>query len=288
MSINKFNKKKGVAKVEGSDPKTNSNKTNSAKANTTKTSLAKDTKKELKDSKPKKMKLPVFRKLHIRPAYLVSGALLTILLVFFARVAIWEHNYMAAMEGTQRDTTVKIEVNEGGEGSDVDDKEPTPTEIVEYVVAPDKPRYFSIPYLGINKARIVEIGLVGPGEMGTPYNIYDVGWYTGAGSVLPGQNGVSILNAHGGNLGYGIFRTLPKLPIGETIRIEMGDGRIYTYKVVESVTKELGDDANNYMNVAFQPIAGASNTLTLITCTGDWWESSQTYSQRLFVRAVLQ
>ncbi len=253
------------------------------KTTTKATSAVKD------DGETKKMKLPVFRKIHLHPAYLALGIVATVLAVFFIRVAVWEHNYLAAMEGTQRDSHA-VSVDEGATstGDDVDDSEPTEKEIVEYIVAPDKPRYFSIPYLGIHNARIVEIGLKGQGEMGTPYNIYDVGWYTGAGSVLPGENGVTMMNAHGGDLGYGIFRSLPKLPVGETVRIEMGDGRIFTYRVVESVRKELGEDANQYMNTAFTPVNGANGTLTLITCTGDWWEKEQTYSQRLFVRAVLQ
>ena len=239
-------------------------------------------------SRKSAMKLPLIRKLHIRPVYLVLGTIVTLLAVFFIRVAVWEHNYLAAMEGSER-SVASIEVHENAISEEVDDTEPTEQQIVEYIVAPDKPRYFSIPYLGIYNARIVEIGLKGQGEMATPYNIYDVGWFTGTGSVLPGQYGVSFMNAHGGDLGYGIFRSLPKLPVGEIIKIEMGDGRVFTYRVVEKVTKELGDDANKYMSsTAFTPLGGTTNTLSLVTCTGEWWESQQTYSQRLFVRAALQ
>lgn len=252
------------------------------------TSKAPTKKSETKAKLPSKMKLPTFRKLHIRPGYLILGGLVTILAIFFIRVALWENNYLAAMEGTERDVTTSANDISVNEDDDVDSTEPTKQEIVEYVVAPDKPRYFTIPYLGIHNARIVEIGLKGQGEMATPYNIYDVGWYTGSGSVLPGQTGVSVINAHGGDLGYGVFRSLPKLPIGETITIEMGDGRVYNYRVVESVRKQLGDEANQYMTAAFTPVSGATNTLSLITCTGDWLDAQQTYSQRLFVKAILE
>jgi len=268
MSINKNTRlnNKGVAKMEDK-PKDNL---------------------KTKKTKNKKMKLPTLRKVHLHPMYVIGGILVTILVVFFARVAIWEHGYLVAMEGTERDTASNsdLQVNEGSD--DTDNTEPTEQQIVEWIVAPDKPRYFTIPYLGIYNARIVELGLKAQGEMATPYNIYDVGWYNGSGSVLPGERGVSVINAHGGNLGYGIFRNLPKLPIGESIKIEMGDGRVFNYKVVESVTKELGDDANGYMRTAFTPLDSTGNTITLITCTGDWWQSSQTYSQRLFVRALKQ
>ncbi len=283
-SINKY-KKKGAAKVENTAKSITTKKVE----NKTKKSAESTTKNPAKSSKPKKMKLPIMRRLHIRTLYPIAGAVVTLLAFFFIRVALWEHSYLAAKEGSERDVVSStIEVNEGnGTTEEIDSTEPTVQEVQEYIVAPDKPRYLNIPYLGIH-ARIVEIGLKNQSEMATPYNIFDVGWYTGSGSVLPGQDGVSIMNAHGGNLGYGIFRNLPKLPIGETIRIEMGDGRVFTYKVVESVIKNLGDEANQYMSTAFTPVAGASSTLCLITCTGDGWDSSQTYSQRLLVRGARQ
>lgn len=280
-NINKSTRK-GVGKVEEKSSISNKSIAKNSDKSTKKSAINKS------DSKSKKLKLPLIRKVHIRPTYLILSAVVTILAIFFIRVSVWEHNYLAAMEGSARDVAA-IEVNETTATEEVDDTEPTEQQIVEYVVAPDKPRYFSIPYLGIYNARIVEIGLKGQNEMATPYNIYDVGWFTGSGSVLPGQNGVTFINAHGGDLGYGIFRSLPKLPVGEVIKIEMGDGRVYTYKVVEKEFKELGEDANKYMsNFAFAPLSGTTNTLSMVTCTGDWWESQQTYSQRLFVRAALQ
>lgn len=241
-------------------------------------------KKPMKNSE--QMKLPTIRKIHLKPGYVVVGIIALLLTLFFARVAIWENAYLAAKEGSERDvtTTTNSEVYDGGE--EVDNTEPTTTEITEYIVAADKPRYFSIPSLGINNARVVELGLKSDGSLASPYNIYNVGWYTG--SSLPGTNGVAVLDAHGGDLGSGIFRTLPRIQIGALVRIEMGDGRLYTYRVVDTATKELGEDANNYMPTAFTSPQAGVGSITLITCTGDWWLSSQTYSQRFFVRAVLE
>ena len=91
-----------------------------------------------------------------------------------------------------------------------------------------------------------------------------------------------------GNAAQGIFRTLPNIQSGAEITIEMGDGRLYTYVVTDTATKALGDDANAYMNTAFTSPEPGSPSLTLITCTGDWWLQSQTYSHRFFVRALLQ
>ena len=70
----------------------------------------------------------------------------------------------------------------------------------------------------------------------------------------------------------------------------MGDGRLFTYKVVDTATRPL-DGANNadaYMPTALtSPQAGAAS-LTLITCTGEWSQVRQTYLDRFFARAVLQ
>ncbi len=235
---------------------------------------------------PKRLKLPVVRKIHIKPSQIIFAIVAVVFLAFFLRVAIWEHNYFTSMEGSERDVVASAgedTVYEGGE--EVDDTEPTEQEVQEYIVAPDKPRYFRIPSLGINTI-VVEVGLKENNEMATPYNIYHAGWYTG--SALPGTDQVSIINAHGGDLGYGIFRNLPRIQNGAIIEVEMGDGRIYKYRVVDTATIPLGDEANQYMATAFtspQPGVGA---LTLITCTGEWSELRQTYLDRFFARAVLE
>lgn len=233
------------------------------------------------------MKLPTFRKIHLKLTHIIAIALVLILAIFFGRVAIWEHNYLIAMEGSERNTadTTEDGIYEGGE--DVDTTEPTETQIAEYHVAADKPRYLTIRSIGIYNARVVEVGLKSSGEMGTPVNVYDVGWYTG--SALPGQAGTSVINAHGGDLGIGIFRYLPRINIGDQIIIEMGDETTkYIYNVVDIVYKNIGNDANDYMPTAFASPKPGVPSLTLITCTGDWLQTQNTYSQRLFVRAILQ
>lgn len=237
------------------------------------------------------MKLPLIRRLHIKIRYIVAGAIVILLAIFFGRVAIWEHNYILAMEGTERHTA-KVEekdeepsgVYEGGET--VDEEKPTETQIKEHVVAPDKPRYLTINSLGIYTAPIVEIGLGSGGELGTPNRAWYVGWYTG--SVLPGEDGVTMLDAHGGDLGNGIFKYLPRIAVGADIVVEMGDGRKYTYTVVDKATKNIGEEANSYMNTAFSSPQAGVPSMTLITCTGEWSDKQQTYLQRLFVRAALR
>lgn len=233
-------------------------------------------------SNANQLKLPVVRKLHFKLSHIISAILIILLIAFIARVAIWEHDYLNRMEGSERDVVTMVEVDEGEE---VDEERPTETEVAEYVVAPDKPRYFSIPSLGIYNARIVEIGLKNSGEIATPYNIYDVGWYQN--SSLPGTNGVSIMDGHGGGPGIGIFGSLPKISVGAEILVEMGDGRQFKYIVADTATKALGDEANEYMSEVFTSPQTGTESLSLITCTGDYWLASRTYSHRFFLRALL-
>lgn len=245
------------------------------------------------DKKPKKtkkseMKLPVVRKIHIRIGYLIFAILLILAGAFFTKVAIWENNYLAAKEGSERipPESHSETFYETVEGEEVDETKPSEVDIQAYTVAPEKPRFLTIPSIRVYNARINEIGVRNNGELATPTNIYNIGWYTG--SSIPGERGASVMDAHGGNQGVGVFKDLPKLKSGDTITVEMGDGRIFNYRVADVVTKQLGDDANNYMPTAFSSPDGSTSSLTLITCTGEWSQRLQTYTQRLFVRAVLE
>jgi len=188
------------------------------------------------------------------------------------------------MEGSERATS-SLNANVEGDG-EVDKTEPSSTEVSEYTVAADRPRYLNIPSIGLSQARIVEVGTKTNGELATPYNIYDIGWYNEG--ALPGSNGVVVMDAHGGAPGIGAFGSLPQIKVGDKINVEMGDGREFIYTVVDTATKALGEEANNYMTTAFESPETGKGSLTLITCTGVYWTSSRTYSHRFFARAVLK
>ncbi len=229
------------------------------------------------------MKLPTIRKIHFKPTTIILTIIVIILAIFFGRVAIWEHDYLKRMEGSERQV---VNVYENQET--IEEEPPTATDRAEHVVPKDRPRYFSIPTLGITNARVIEVGQTADGALDTPTNIHDVGWFNE--SAIPGTpDDTAILDAHGGALGDGIFKSLPEIKPGDQITIEMGDGRLLKYRVVDLATKHLGNEADDYMQnfVDLSPESGKSS-ITLITCTGDWWLSSQTYSHRLFVRAVLE
>lgn len=224
------------------------------------------------------MKLPVWKK-HL-PKF-IWGAVILVLASCLLRVSVWEHFYYKEKEGSERAVATTGTVTQSVE---VDETELTEQEVVEYTVAADKPRYLTIPKLGINNARILEVGLSSSGQMLTPYNIFDVGWYNG--SAKPGTRGTSIIDGHnGGPHVHGVFKNLPNLAYGDRITIEMGDGTTYTYQVIDNITVPLAEADAKMLYAAQSPVQ-RKESITLITCTGEWSQVQQTYLSRQFARAV--
>lgn len=207
-----------------------------------------------------------------------------------AAVCLWEHEAPAEEIVAEEVIEEEPELEPVGPA---DGNEPLvpETEIPDwsaYTVAANKPRYLTIAAVDLYNVPIIEVGLTGEGAMGAPDSSYIVGWYYR--SAYPGRVGkwATVIDGHGGPLGDGVFKWLPNLVPGNEIVIEMGDGRKFTYAVTEMVYKDKGVEADAYMKVADRPVDAETPTLTLITCTGEWIRAEQTYTQRLFVRAVLK
>lgn len=203
--------------------------------------------------------------------------LVLVLVVFFLRVFLWEKAYYEEKEGSKRVAPTYTETLV------LDETEPENVE--DYTVPLSHPRYLSIEKLGIKNARILQVGLRSNSELDTPTNIFDVGWYNK--SSIPGIGGTIVIDGHnGGPTKTGVFKNLPKLKKGDLITIERGDGEIFTYSVVDNETIPL-DEANAYMQNAFKSPEKGKESVTLITCTGEWSNVRQTYLSRQFTRAVL-
>ena len=213
----------------------------------------------------------------------VATAILVILLaVFFLKVAIWEDAYYREKEGSEREEIVKIQKEEEEELVEV---EPTEEEVREYIVAPDRPRYLTIEALRIYNARIIPMGVGAYGELDTPNNIFDVGWYESSGK--PGEGRTMLIDGHnGGPHVHGVFKDLPSLKYGDIIKVERGDGLLYRYSVVEN-NEILLEEADVYMATALRSPEAGVEAVTLITCSGEWSQVRGTYLSRQFVRAVL-
>lgn len=207
----------------------------------------------------------------------VWGILGILLLIYIIKVATFENWYYVNKEGSERAAAVT--------NSELDETEPTESEVAEYIVAPDRPRYLMIEKLGIARSRIIPVGSAN-GEMGTPNNIFDVGWYTGSGK--PGQGKTMIIDGHnGGPHVLGVFKALPSLAAGDTIQVERGDGQLFRYKVVENKEVPLAE-ADAYMHVAAISPEPGKESVTLISCTGEWSQAQGTYLSRQFTRALLE
>ena len=82
-------------------------------------------------------------------ASIVGWSLLAILLAAYViRLATWENAYYSEKEGSERAITDPIEPQ-----AQLDETEPAAETVREYTVAADRPRYLTIPKLGINNAR---------------------------------------------------------------------------------------------------------------------------------------
>lgn len=210
--------------------------------------------------------------------WVIIGILAILFLVFFLKVAIWENIYYNEKEGSARAIALDFE-------EDLVEVPPSDTEVDDYTVAPDRPRYLSIERLEINKARILPMGINEKGELSTPNNIFDVGWYYN--SSKPGKGGTLLIDGHnGGPHVQGVFKALPSLSEGDIIVIERGDGTIFKYSVVENISVPLSE-ANDYMATAIRTPLSGKESVTLISCSGEWSQAQRTYLSRQFVRAIL-
>ena len=203
-------------------------------------------------------------------------------LVFLVRVITFENSYYSEKEGSER---VVVEGQGQEEEEELIEIPPTETEVYEYKVAPSQPRYLTIERLGIHNARILVMGINDKGELDTPRNIFDVGWYENSGQ--PGEGRTMIIDGHnGGPHVHGVFKDLPSLVIGDVIKVERGDGLVFSYQVAENKAVPLAE-SNSYMAEAAKSPEKGKESITLITCTGEWSQAQQTYLSRQFTRAVL-
>ena len=70
------------------------------------------------------------------------------------------------------------------------------------------------------------------------------------------------------------------------IKIERGDGEVFEYQVVENIAVPL-DEANSYMVTAANTPVEGKESVTLISCTGEWSQQQGTYLSRQFTRAII-
>jgi LPXTG-site transpeptidase (sortase) family protein len=139
--------------------------------------------------------------------------------------------------------------------------------------------HLRIPRIGVD-AHVITKGIDASGVMQVPDNAHDVAWYDFA--ARPGSGGNIVLSGHVDFHGVGpaVFWDLGKLEEGDAIDVEAADGATYAYHVVG---KGTFDAASAPVSQIVGPTAVES--VTIITCTGVFNQSTHQYNKRLVVRA---
>lgn len=147
---------------------------------------------------------------------------------------------------------------------------------------PEKPARLVIDKIGVDAA-IEQVGLTADGNLDAPNNNEGVGWYEK--SALLGESRFSLLlDGHfGARENPAVFYRLSELRIGDTLTVEGVHGAQAHYAVVETENIKLEEVD---MKKAFYPYRPGVQSMTIITCDGDYDPQRNTYDNRLIVYAT--
>jgi LPXTG-site transpeptidase (sortase) family protein len=235
---------------------------------------------QMVQKKPKK-RIP-----HVTQKSRVSGLLIVMALVVFSGGSLV--SYLGWQAGKAANAQAGVLAQNIEKVAQATDESPSEEAIsaealANYHVAPERPRYLKIPRLQV-KARIVGQVAKSSGEISAPNNIADAGWYDSSSS--PGEEGSVLINGHVvGATKSGIFHRLGNLREGDTIEIERGDGKIFSYKVIKL---EAIDHDKLDMARMLSSIEPGKPGLNLITHSSRYDIRTNKYEQRLVVYAVQQ
>jgi LPXTG-site transpeptidase (sortase) family protein len=170
---------------------------------------------------------------------------------------------------------------------EIDESEVSDQQMKSHTVKPDEPRYISIPKLNLGNVRVFGVGVDANNQLQAPSNISDAAWYTK--SSRPGLGyGAVLINAHNGGVRRdGAFAKLGTLAKGDTIEVERGDGKQFTYKVVENQSMPLEEVNATGMKMMMESAEEGKEGLNLITCDGNWVPKYKQFDRRIMLRAVL-
>ena len=138
----------------------------------------------------------------------------------------------------------------------------------------------SIPALSIN-AKVQEVGITTKGNIGTPNNFTDVGWYKYG--PLPGNNGTAVIDGHvdNGLALPGVFKHLGNIKLGNDVYIITKEGKQLHFIVTDIATYDYNAPTDQIFKQSDTP------TLLLITCAGTWVNEIGTHNKRLVVTTTL-
>lgn len=218
---------------------------------------------------------------------LITLAALLIVCGLYGSLVGWRTNHIAQVQAaklTQQANKAAVSTKANSASSSVPSTiKPSPAAVANYVVAPNLPKYLIIPKLGVD-ARVLSVGVNTEGALETPDNVYDTAWYNE--SAEPGQPGAMLIDGHVSSwTAHGVFYGIKTLVAGDIIKVERGDGTIFTYTVVKNQVYPSG---NVNMTSAITPVVAGQPGLNLITCTGDVTPGTSQFNERIVVYATLQ
>lgn len=140
------------------------------------------------------------------------------------------------------------------------------------------PSRLRIPVIGVD-AKVEYVGITKKGNMATPTNFADVGWFKYG--VIPGEKGSAVIAGHvdNGLALPSVFNKLDDLNKGDDVYVDTVTGESVHFVVVEKKVY----DFDAYGGEVFGQDDGVY--LKLVTCTGVWLDSEKTHDQRLVVTA---
>lgn len=141
------------------------------------------------------------------------------------------------------------------------------------------PIRLGIPALGVD-ASIVPVGIEAGGAMEVPKDVKTAGWYRFG--PLPGARGSAMVIGHvdSRTQGPGVFFGLSRLPLGELIGVQLGEGPTQYFV---SVARRFVDKDELPLDLFARE---GPPRLTLVTCGGGFDEQSRSYTHNVVVYAV--
>lgn len=145
----------------------------------------------------------------------------------------------------------------------------------------EKPARIEIPAIKVN-ARVQHVGVKSNGAMANPSNFTDVAWYKHG--TVPGREGSAVIAGHVDNALAldGVFKRLNELRVGSDVYVVRNDGKRLHFRVTkieEYPYKEAPAEK------IFATMGG--KYMNLITCSGTWIRSEESYDKRLVVYTTL-
>ncbi len=188
-------------------------------------------------------------------------------------------NKEVAAKTTELAAASQSTAHSGTDAPDIPAETSSP-DVSKYTVAADLPRTITIDKIGV-KARVVRLGIKANNQLATPANIFDAGWYSE--SSKPGEAGAMVIDGHvSGPTKTGVFYKLHMLAAGDQMKIDRGDGKTYTYKVVKKASY-AADKVD--MAAVLTPVTPGKPGLNLITCSGEIDRTNNHYKDRTVVFA---